>query len=118
MKMQLAEQENAPIRALIVDDHVILRQGICVMLSEDSDFDVVGEAEHEREALLLAMELQPNIILIDICLGTTNGLDLAKQLLRSCPNTYICCTAVPIMMNFSSMLYESAYMASCKKHCP
>jgi len=89
MKMQLAEQENAPIRALIVDDHVILRQGICVMLSEDSDFDVVGEAEHEREALLLAMELQPNIILIDICLGTTNGLDLAKQLLRSCPNTYI-----------------------------
>jgi len=89
MKTQLAEHENAPIRVLIVDDHVILRQGICVMLSEDGDFDVVGEAEHEREALLLAMELQPDIVLIDICLGTANGLDLAKQLMRSCPNTHI-----------------------------
>src|SRR5436305_10663932 len=89
VKTQIAEHENAAIRVMIVDDHVILRQGICVMLSEEGDFDVVGEAEHERAALLLATELQPDIALIDICLEAANGLDIAKQLLRSCPDIHI-----------------------------
>ena len=89
VKTQIAEHENAPIRVMIVDDHVILRQGICVMLSEEGDFDVVGEAEQERAALLLATELQPDIALIDICLEAANGLDIAKQLLRSCPDIHI-----------------------------
>ena len=89
MKTQMTETENASIRVLIVDDHVILRQGICVMLNKDGDFAVVGEAEEEREALLLAAELLPDIVLIDICLGTANGLDIAKQLLRCCPGTHI-----------------------------
>ena len=89
MKTQMTETENASMRVLIVDDHVILRQGICVMLNKDGDFNVVGEAEDEREALLLASELLPDIVLIDICLGTANGLDIAKQLLRCCPGTHI-----------------------------
>jgi len=89
VKTQISEHENTPIRVLIVDDHVILRQGIRVMLNEEADFDVVGEAEHERAALLLATELQPDIVLLDIFLGTANGLDIAKQVLRSCPDTHI-----------------------------
>ena len=89
VKTQASKHENAPIRILIVDDHVILRQGICVMLNEEDDFDVVGEAEHERAALLLALELQPDIVLVDIFLGMANGLDIAKQLLRSCPDAHI-----------------------------
>ncbi len=89
MKTQISEFENAPIRVLIVDDHVILRQGICVMLNDERDFDVVGEVEDERAAVLLATELKPDIVLIDICLGTTNGLDIAKQLMRCCPDTHI-----------------------------
>jgi DNA-binding NarL/FixJ family response regulator len=89
VKTQISKDENASIRVLVVDDHVILRQGICVMLNGEDDFEVVGEAEDEREALLLATELQPDIVLIDICLGTANGLDIAKQLLRCCPDTHI-----------------------------
>lgn len=89
MEMQMSEQSNAPIRVLLVDDHVILRQGICLMLTEDDEFEVVGEASNGKAALLLALELQPDIVLLDIFLGTSNGLDIAKQLLRSCPNTRI-----------------------------
>jgi NarL family two-component system response regulator LiaR len=89
MEAHIAEQNNAPIRVLIVDDHVILRQGICLMLNEEDDFEVVGEAGNGKAALKLALELQPDIILLDIFLGTSNGLDVAKQLLRSCPNTRI-----------------------------
>lgn len=89
MDSQIAEQKDAPIRVLIVDDHVILRQGLCFMLNEEDEFEVVGDAGNGKAAITLALELQPDIVLLDIFLGTSNGLDVAKQLLRSCPNTRI-----------------------------
>ncbi len=79
MGTQIPELEKAPIRVLIVDDHVILRQGIRVMLGEEGDFEVVGETENERTALLLSTELKPDIVLLDILLGAVNGLDIAKH---------------------------------------
>jgi DNA-binding NarL/FixJ family response regulator len=89
MKMQTSEPSSTPIRLLIVDDHAILRQGISLMVNEENDFEIVGEAGNGKAALSLAMELQPDIVLLDIFLGTSNGLDIAKQLLRSCPDTRI-----------------------------
>jgi len=89
MEMQTSEPSSTPIRLLIVDDHAILRQGISLMVNEENDFEIVGEAGNGRAALTLAMELQPDIVLLDIFLGTSNGLDIAKQLLRSCPETRI-----------------------------
>lgn len=89
MEVQTPEYKNTPIRILLVDDHVILRQGICVMLKGESEFEIVGEAENEKAALALTRELQPDIVLLDTFLGTANGLDTAKQLLRSCPSTRI-----------------------------
>ena len=89
MGVQIAEQKDAPIRILIVDDHVILRQGIHLMLNEEEDFEVVGEAENEKAALSLALESKPDIVLVDMSLETSNGLDTAKQLLRCAPDTRI-----------------------------
>ncbi len=80
---------NAQIRILVVADHVILRQGIHVMLNKEDDFEVVGEAGDGRGALVLAAELQPDIVLIDITLEIASGLDIAQQLLRSSPDTRI-----------------------------
>lgn len=89
MEIQIAGHKNAPIRVLIVDDHVILRQGICVMLNQEDDFEVIGEAENERDALSLTTELKPDIVLVDMFLETSSGLDIAKQVLRISPNTRI-----------------------------
>jgi DNA-binding NarL/FixJ family response regulator len=89
MDPQISEQKDAPIRVLIVDDHAILRQGICFMLNEEDEFEVVGDTGNGKAAIMLALELQPDIVLLDIFLGTSNGLDVAKQLLRSCPGTRI-----------------------------
>ncbi len=85
----IRERIDAPIRVLIVADHVILRQGIHVMLNEEEDFEVVGEAENEKAALSLAVESKPDIVLVDMSMGTSSGLDTAKQLLRSSPNTHV-----------------------------
>jgi DNA-binding NarL/FixJ family response regulator len=86
---QIEEQKEVPIRVLIVDDHVILRQGIQVMLNEEEDFEIVGEAENEKAALSIAAESKPDIVLVDMSLETSNGLDTAKQLLRCSPDTRI-----------------------------
>jgi DNA-binding NarL/FixJ family response regulator len=86
---QIEEQKEVPIRVLIVDDHVILRQGIQVMLNEEADFEIVGEAENEKAALSIAVESKPDIVLVDMSLETSNGLDTAKQLLRCSPDTRI-----------------------------
>ena len=107
MEAQISEDENAPIRVLIVDDHMLLRQGIRAMLTVGGDFEIVGETENERAALLLAKELQPDIVLLDIFLETANGLDLATQLLRSCPNTRIVLFAGPNNEKNEKLLFDA-----------
>lgn len=77
------------IRVLVVDDHEIVRKGLCTMLSEEDDFEVVGQAGSGKMVVTLAMQLQPDIVLLDIFLGAFNGLDIAQQLLRGCPKTRI-----------------------------
>ncbi len=66
-----------------------MREGLSLMLNEEDDFEVVGDVGDGKAALALCLDLHPEIVLLDIFLGTTNGLDVAKQLLRSCPETRI-----------------------------
>jgi DNA-binding NarL/FixJ family response regulator len=84
-----SERAAHTIRVLVVDDHEIVRKGLCTMLGEQEDFEVVGQAGSGNAAVMLALELQPDIVLLDIFLGSTNGLDIAQQLQRACPNTRI-----------------------------
>jgi len=74
---------------MVVDDHVILRQGIRVMLNKEQDLEVVAEAENEKVALSLTIKLKPDIVLVDVALDHFGGLNMAKQLLRSSPETRV-----------------------------
>ncbi|GAC1424938.1 MAG: response regulator transcription factor [Ktedonobacteraceae bacterium] len=87
MVEQTLQQPN--IRVLVVDDHEVVRKGICSVISESEDFTVVGQANTGATAITLAIHLQPDIVLLDVFLGTTNGLDIAQQLQRACPETRI-----------------------------
>ncbi len=80
---------QTPIRVLVVDDHEIVRKGLCAMLVEEEDFEVVGQTGLGNLAVTLAMQLQPDIVLLDIFLGAFNGLDIAQQLQRGCPKARI-----------------------------
>ncbi len=84
---QLTPRPFSPpiIRMLIVDDHEVVRKGMCALLAEEPDFEVVGQASTGNVAITLAMQLQPEIVLLDILLGSTNGLDIAQQLYRVNP---------------------------------
>lgn len=86
MEAQRVERQNTPIRLLVGGDYAILRQGIRLLLTAGNEFEVVGEADNEKAALLLTLELKPDIVLLDSLVGGINGLDVARQLLRGCPN--------------------------------
>lgn len=89
MESPVIEHQNTQIRVLVVDDHVLLRQGIRELLNKECDLEVIGEAEDEKVALSLNIKLKPDIVLVDIALDHFDGLNMAKQLLRSSPDTRV-----------------------------
>lgn len=70
------------IRILIAEDHEMSRQGLRMLLEAQSDFEVCGEAPDGREAIRLALELIPDIVLMDISMPELNGLLAAAKLKR------------------------------------
>ena len=65
---------------LIVDDHAMVRQGLCGLLEAYDDIQVVGEACNGKEALELAHKLQPNIILMDVTMPDIDGIEVTKRI--------------------------------------
>lgn len=71
---------SKPIRVLVADDHMIVRTGIRHVLESESDFVVIGEAGSGSEAILLAAELRPDIVVLDISMPDQSGLEVAARL--------------------------------------
>lgn len=72
-------------RIILADDHVLVRQGLRMLLSEVPDFEVVGEAANGREALQLIRSLEPDVAVMDISMPQLNGLDATAQALHGHP---------------------------------
>ncbi|MEO8418550.1 MAG: response regulator transcription factor [Methylophilaceae bacterium] len=72
-------------RILIVEDHTLLRQGLCAMISADPDIEVVGEADNGRDAIRLAGSLSPGLILMDLSMPGTNGAESIVEIKRRFP---------------------------------
>jgi two-component system nitrate/nitrite response regulator NarL len=80
---------EAPIRVLVADDHAIVRTGIRHVLETEPGFSVVGEASNGSEALALALELRPDVAVLDISMPGVSGLQTAAELRRQLPETRI-----------------------------
>ncbi len=77
------------IRVLAVDDHTIVRDGICALLTLAADIEVVGSAANGLEALELVKELQPDIVLMDISMPVMGGLEATRRILKEFPRTRV-----------------------------
>jgi len=73
------------VKLLLVDDHPVFREGIGVLLEMEDDMQVVGEASWGEEALRLAAELQPDVVLLDIAMPDMDGIEICRRLKRSRP---------------------------------
>ena len=79
----------APIRVLIADDHPIVRSGIMGLLATQPDFEVVGEASNGREAVALAGQLKPDVVLMDLRMPEVDGVGAIRELCASLPSVRI-----------------------------
>jgi DNA-binding NarL/FixJ family response regulator len=77
------------IRIVIVDDHMIVRQGLKMLLQGHEDVEVVGEAENGWQAVRVAKETKPEIVLMDLAMPSLNGIDATRHILREVPGTRV-----------------------------
>jgi DNA-binding NarL/FixJ family response regulator len=68
------------IRIILADDHALMRRGLRLVLEQQKDFEVVGEASDGREAVKLAETVRPDVVVLDITMPNLNGIEAARQI--------------------------------------
>ena len=94
-------------RVLIVDDNEIMRQALCRLFKAAGDFRVCGEAADGAEAINLAASLNPDLVVLDLCMPGMNGLETAKELKKQISDTKI----LLYSMNAEELLSKEAAKA-------
>ncbi|HYK91882.1 MAG TPA: response regulator transcription factor, partial [Acidobacteriota bacterium] len=87
--MTMPETAREPIRVLLVDDHVVVRAGLKMLIESQATMKVVGEAGNKNDALALASREQPDIILLDLYLGEENAVDFIPELISKAEESRI-----------------------------
>jgi len=77
------------IRILLADDHAVVRQGFKMILAAQADMEIVGEAGNGREALDLAGQLQPDLVVMDVAMPELNGIEATRRLADLSPRTRV-----------------------------
>src|SRR5581483_2067972 len=92
----------AKIRILLTDDHTLFRQGLRTLLEREEDFEVAGEAANAENAVAMAAQLRPDIVLLDIGMAGMSSFEATRQIRKQRPETRVI---------FLSMYDDEDYLA-------
>lgn len=98
---------SAKLRVLLIDDHPITRQGIRALVNQQLNTEVCAEADNAGQALQMVAEVKPDVVILDISLPATNGIELTKQIKAIAPNMPI----LVVSMHDESLYAERAIRA-------
>ena len=77
------------IRILLADDHTVVRQGFKMILDAQADMEIVGEAANGRQAVELAEQLRPDVVVMDVSMPELNGIEATRRLATSVPRARV-----------------------------
>ena len=86
--------ESKRIRLIVVDDHVLFRNGLANLLKDFDDIELVGEAGNGRDAIALAQKTRPDVVLMDLSMPGMSGTEAAKAILTEQPEAAVCMLTV------------------------
>ena len=98
---------------VVVDDHAIVREGLLALLERESDFDVIGEATNGHDAVRLARELQPDVVVMDISMPDLNGVEASHRIKEQAPQARIIALSMHTSQQFINKMFcagVSAYV--------
>ncbi len=79
----------AAIRVMIVDDHPVVRKGLASFLGHEADIEVVGLADSGEQALEMALEVHPDVVLMDLSMPGMGGIEATRRLVETTPDTRV-----------------------------
>jgi DNA-binding NarL/FixJ family response regulator len=103
----MAAPNSGPLRILLADDFAVVRTGLKKLLGDSGQWDVCGEADNGLSAVEKAVELNPDVIVLDITMPVMNGLEAAREIRRLAPRTKI----VIFSMHDSARMAQEAKQA-------
>ncbi|MGD8489080.1 MAG: response regulator transcription factor [Anaerolineae bacterium] len=77
------------IRVLLADDHAIVREGLCALLDEEEDIEVVGQSADGLDVVEQAQRLDPDVVVMDIGMPHLSGVEATRRIVESNPDTYV-----------------------------
>jgi len=105
------------MRILIADDHGVVREGMKVLIENQPDMEVVGEAEDGLMVTQLAKELSPDIILMDISMPNLNGVEATRLILAENPDIRVIALSVHLDKHFVTQMFKAGASGYVLKSC-
>lgn len=79
-------EKSMAVRVVLVDDHEIMREGLCILLGKYEDIEVVGQAGEGRAAVDLVDKLRPDVVIMDVAMPNLNGIEATRQMIQRNPS--------------------------------
>jgi DNA-binding NarL/FixJ family response regulator len=105
------------IKVLLVDDHVLIREGLRSLLEKQPDVQVVGEAEDGRRALELVAELSPDIVIMDVTMPRLGGIEATRQVTTEFPSVKVIALSIHSKRRFIADMLSAGAVGYILKEC-
>lgn len=104
-------------RIILADDHQIIRQGLRSLISRQAGMEVVAEADDGRQAVQLANELNPTLVIMDVSMPDLNGVEATRQILRERPNVKVLALSMHADREYIDRMLEAGACGYMLKDC-
>jgi DNA-binding NarL/FixJ family response regulator len=105
------------IKILLADDHKIVRDGLRALLERELDMEVMAEASDGREAVDLARELHPDVVIMDVGMPQLNGIEATKELIQALPDTKVLALSMHSNKWFTARMFGAGAAGYVQKDC-